>query len=268
MVAVQLWQQTGKPEYLERAHLIYYNALGHEQRANGGFGCDTCLGADTATLKIKVLEAWWCCTMRGAEGLSRAAEYAFMQDRGALVLPFFQTGTARLQTAEGVLQVAVTTDYPYAGELRLKVVSAPSGKTEIRFFVPRWAGAPALVLNGHLAAGRQHQQFLALAAVFHAGDELIYRFKQSVRTDSLGNRHDQLTGHQRYYYGPLLLGAEGVPDVSLPPASAFTWNTPARSAGTPGLVFALRPINDLIFRPDISEESYERRALWKTQQPE
>ena len=265
MIAVQLWQQTGKPVYLEQAHLIYYNALGHGQRANGGFGCDTCLGAETATLKVKIMEAWWCCTMRGSEGLSRAAEYAFMQESGALILPFFHPGTARLETAGGVLQVETQTNYPYEGEVRLKVVTAPAGAVEIRLFVPSWAKAPTLTLAGQLSAGRPLGQFLAVKAVFHAGDELVYRFDQSVRTDSLGNKHDQVQGVQRYYYGPLLLGAEGAPDVALPRADAFAWNPTTKSALAPGLAFALRPINDLILRPDVTEQNYERRALWKTE---
>lgn len=265
MIAVQLWQQTGKPAYLEQAHLIYYNALGHGQRANGGFGCDTCLGAETATLKIKIVEAWWCCTMRGSEGLSRAAEYAFMQEPGALILPFFHPGTARLETAGGVLQVETKTNYPYEGELRLKVVSAPAGQVEIRLFVPSWAKSPTITLDGELSAGQPLGQFLAIKALFHAGDELVYRFDQSVRTESLGNQHDQVQGYQRTYYGPLLLGAEGAPDVTLPRADAFTWNPTTRSARAPGLDFALRPINDLILRADVTEKNYERRALWKTE---
>lgn len=265
MIAVQLWQQTGKPAYLEQAHLIYYNALGHGQRANGGFGCDTCLGAETATLKIKIMEAWWCCTMRGAEGLSRAAEYAFMQERGALILPFFHPGTARLETAGGVLQVETKTNYPYEGELRLKVVSAPPEPVEIRLFVPSWAKSPTITLAGKVSAARPLGQFLAIKAVFRAGDELVYRFDQSVRTESTGNQHDQVQGYQRTYYGPLLLGAEGAPDVVLPRAGAFAWNPQTKSAQAPGLGLVLRPINDLIFRPDLAEQNYECRAIWRTE---
>jgi len=263
MIAVQLWQQTGKPHYLDQAHLIYYNALGHAQRANGGFGCDTCLGAETATLKIKIPEAWWCCTMRGAEGLSRAAEYAFMQEPGVLIIPFFHPGTARLKTAGGFLKVEAKTNYPYEGELRLKVVSAPSEVVEIRLFVPSWAKSPTLTLNGNPSVGRPVGGFLSINAVFHAGDELVYRFDQSVRTKILGNRHDQLTEYQRYYYGPLLLGAEDVPDVALPPADAFKWSSQNRSASAIGLAFALRPINDMLLRFDVAEGSYERRAIWR-----
>ena len=265
VIAVQLWQQTGKPEYLEQAHLIYYNALGHGQRANGGFGCDTCLGAETATIRIKILEAWWCCTMRGSEGLSRAAEYAFMQEPGALILPFFHSGTARMATAGGILQVETKTNYPYEGELRLKVVSAPAGMVEIRLFVPSWAKSPTISLAGKFSAATQLGQFLAVKASFHLGDELVYHFDQSVRTAALSNKHDQASENQRYYYGPLLLGAEGVTEITLPRADAFTWNPQTRSATTPGLGFALHPINDLILRSDITAENYERRAMWRTE---
>ena len=63
---------TREPGYLELAHNILYNALYYAQRANGGFGCDNCAGAFEPTLRPSgeaSYEAWWCCTMRGADGL-------------------------------------------------------------------------------------------------------------------------------------------------------------------------------------------------------
>ena len=72
---MELWKHTQNQDYLEQAQLIWFNALGHAQRSNGGFGCDNCPGADgEVELKFKVKEAHWCCTMRGAEGLFRINE--------------------------------------------------------------------------------------------------------------------------------------------------------------------------------------------------
>ncbi len=264
MVAVQLWQLTGRPGYLEQAHLMYFNALGHGQRANGGFGCDTCLGAESATLRIRIPEAWWCCTMRGSEGLARAAEYAFMQDAGALVLPFFHSGTASLKTAQGVLQVALKTGYPAEGRIQLQVVAAPPGEVEIRFFVLTWAQSPRLAVEGQPVAGQSRDGFLRLTAALRPGDVVAYDFDQSVRTVGLANRHNKIRDGRCYYYGPLLLGAEGVTDVALPDTGDFTWNPQTQTAGAPGLAFALRPINDMFRRSEVSEQNYERRMIWKT----
>ena len=67
---------TGNPEYLDYARLIWFNAFLPAQRANGGFGCDCCLhGADAGTtLEVKIPEAFFCCSMRAAEGFAEAAK--------------------------------------------------------------------------------------------------------------------------------------------------------------------------------------------------
>ncbi len=81
ILAVQLWQKTGDPAYLEDAHHIYYNAICHTQRDNGGFGCDNCTGPVDLQLKVKAYEAYWCCTMRGGEGLARAIQNNLLYKR-------------------------------------------------------------------------------------------------------------------------------------------------------------------------------------------
>src|SRR5258708_10018723 len=63
MVATQLWQHTGDAKYLEDAHLIWANGVGHGQRATGGFGTDSCAGPDTPFIKIEIYEAFFCFTL-------------------------------------------------------------------------------------------------------------------------------------------------------------------------------------------------------------
>ena len=73
LLAVQLWRATAEADYLHTAHRIYFNALCYAQRPNGGFGCDLCVGADGRVQLAphpKIFEAPWCCSMRGAEGLT------------------------------------------------------------------------------------------------------------------------------------------------------------------------------------------------------
>lgn len=74
--AIELYKYTEIYDYLKLANNIYRNAICYAQRLNGGFGCDSC-----AVMPIQKIihphggglsEAYWCCTMRGAEGLSAA----------------------------------------------------------------------------------------------------------------------------------------------------------------------------------------------------
>ena len=134
MVAMELFLHTGKETYLEDAQLIYFNALGHGQRANGGFGCDNCPGADgTGNLSFKVKEARWCCTMRGAEGLSRMNNYqAVIAQDGEVLLPFGLPGSLR----EGTVDLEIATDYPqYA---TWKITNRGQTSQKVALYIPSW----------------------------------------------------------------------------------------------------------------------------------
>ena len=72
MLALQLYFATGNEEYRTVAARVYHNGFATAQRDNGGAGTDTVvtsLEGGTDTLASKMYEAYFCCTMRLAEGL-------------------------------------------------------------------------------------------------------------------------------------------------------------------------------------------------------
>ena len=72
MLACELYLAEGKEAYRRTAARIYHNGLATAQRANGGAGTDTVVTREeggTDTLFSKDYEAFFCCTMRLAEGL-------------------------------------------------------------------------------------------------------------------------------------------------------------------------------------------------------
>jgi len=80
MCALTLFRLTEDPYYARLANRIWYNGLGFAQRPNGGFGTDRCVGPAGDVLTPSsggISEAYWCCTMRGAEGLRARAEGSF-----------------------------------------------------------------------------------------------------------------------------------------------------------------------------------------------
>ena len=69
MLAVMLYEATKKEEYRTYAARIYFNGFATLQRPNGGAGTDTTISESTDTLRCDLYEAFFCCTMRLAEGL-------------------------------------------------------------------------------------------------------------------------------------------------------------------------------------------------------
>lgn len=143
MVAMQLWEHTRQSHYLVLAQEIYYNALGAAQRQNGGFGCDSCPGPDgTDEVVCRIYEASWCCTMRGGEGLARAAQYTVHQDTDGVRVLFYHSG----RFLAGGMAFTIDSRYPEEGDIRIEVTENPNG-ADLLLWLPPWAESPALSVD-------------------------------------------------------------------------------------------------------------------------
>ncbi|MBP3966006.1 beta-L-arabinofuranosidase domain-containing protein [Paenibacillus lignilyticus] len=182
VAAIELWRYTDQPRYLETAHLIYYNAISHGQRENGGFGCDCCTREEEPSLYAleNVYEAYWCCTMRGGEGLSRAAEYSYWLRDDEVTVPFYHANLVELLFAEGPVAMKLETRYPYEGQAALTVVSSPGAiEKTIKLFVPQYAvpGSVALLLNGEaMDKIIPNNGFIEITAALTTGTKLELSF--------------------------------------------------------------------------------------------
>ncbi len=157
LLAMQLYAATGELAYADVARRIYDNGIGHAQRPNGGFGCDKCAGPENgngAYLENSCYEAYWCCTMRGGEGLSFAAQYALLSDGDGFCIPSLMPFRAETELDGAPLTLALSTSFPYEGRAVLTASSAKAVTVKIR--IPDFAkglrlnGAPAEAENGYL----------------------------------------------------------------------------------------------------------------------
>ena len=151
LCAMQLYSETGERDYLTLAQRIYYNGIGFGQRENGGFGCDNCLGAvgveNNRILRLHCPEAYWCCTMRGGEGIASVAEYAYLVDGNTVTVPYFSSSDAEIPVGGGVLSLSQKTAYPYDGHVSFTVRENTVGNPiTLSCYVP--AAAHNLTVSG------------------------------------------------------------------------------------------------------------------------
>lgn len=69
MVMTELYKITKEPEYRTLAARIWHNGFSALQVGNGGAGTDTTVNSSQPELYTLMYEAYFCCTMRLAEGL-------------------------------------------------------------------------------------------------------------------------------------------------------------------------------------------------------
>lgn len=210
MLASGLFDNTGELRYLRMAHRILYNAMWFAQRSNGGFGCDSCVGAQEPLLhpKEEYFEAYWCCTMRGGEGLARAAENMVRMDADTLYI----LHPGDLDIALHVQHVRLRADFPRDTRIMLDMEGEGSWKS-VRLYLPEGADS-VRILQGEgeeaVSAGLDEG---SITIPFCPGSRTEVTYSLSLRTEAPLRERAKTFG-VKYRYGPLLLGIQT--DAALP----------------------------------------------------
>lgn len=124
IVAMQLYMFTSDTRYIDCAQRIYYNGICREQRPNGGFGCNSCV--TDGIIRNHCYEAYWCCTMRGGEGLARVAQYGYLIDGNHIIVPYLSSSAADLAVNGEIVHIEQTTAYPYEGRAVFEITGVAS----------------------------------------------------------------------------------------------------------------------------------------------
>lgn len=225
MAANQLWMHTKKPFYMDDVHHIYYNGLSHTQRMNGGFGLDNCTNDTTRLLQVKAYEAYWCCTMRGGEGLAKAIQYNYFTGANTLYIPFFGNSTANFDPGGGKIVLQQTTSYPFEGQVKLTVQEAAAGQAaDLALFIPSNVKKIRVLVNGKAAKYRKEDQFLVLQAALKKGAVIEYSFDMQVQAVPLLAKNAAASKNRavKFMYGPLLLGKSTAVEIRPGRIPAFT----------------------------------------------
>ncbi|MEI8312837.1 MAG: hypothetical protein WCH98_18970 [Verrucomicrobiota bacterium] len=212
MIATQLWQLTGESAYLTDAHYIYYNALSHGHRANGSFGTDRCVGAIKAEANEFLtpinFETYWCCSMRGGEGFSRAIEYTYFLTGNNVFVPFFTKNQATWDFDAGTMKVRQKTHYPYQGLVEISVEeSSLTGEVGLHLYAPSFGSpAPRVVVNGVEQAANVTDGFVTVTRQFAAGDKVEIDLQLKPYTRDLDNSKNSIPHAFKFMFGPMVLG--------------------------------------------------------------
>ncbi len=92
ILASQLYESTGERKYVRLMNRIYLNSFRMAQRSNGGAGCNTCLYEDEKVIQGYLYEAYFCCTMRFAEGLRFVKKYSSLSKGDTLTIAILNEG--------------------------------------------------------------------------------------------------------------------------------------------------------------------------------
>lgn len=268
IIAMDLWKITEDPDYIKDANNILNNALGHAQRPNGGFGCDQCSGVSDLYIQSHVdaaLDAYWCCSMRGGEGLSKSITYSAYCKEDVMYFPVCNSAVMKFKINDKAVVLSETDSLLHDNRLIFKVIEMAYDKQmELRIFIPDGIEIDqiSVALNGSEAGHSVESGFLALSLGLKAGDELIIRlpavFRQ-VPVQTSRKYEDYVT----FRHGGLILGVMGDTEhTAADVLEGIAYDANGRYINKKRKI-SLEPINDLITMSTDEVRKSRRQILFK-----
>ena len=217
MVATALWKYNQDPKYLAYLDLIYYNAICHVERENGGFGCDNNPGSTTNFVNVYANEAWWCCTMRGGEGLSRVAENSYFAQGDTIYIVHYGDNNALLNFQNSSIAIQQSTQYPFSGNIRLTIKQAVKAKDIVIKLnaLSEWSENLKVTINDKNIPIEIQKGFVVLKHNWKANDIINFSFDEKIRMEGTINKENCSDQQKKVFYGPLLLGYSGKETIAL-----------------------------------------------------
>jgi DUF1680 family protein len=212
ILASKLWKFTLKPSYLAEMDLIYFNGICHAMRSNGGFGLDNCPSSRVNYLNVYADEAWWCCTMRGGEGLSRVAENSYFVSDDTLYVTRYGENRATVNFRRNAeVNLTQTSDYPFSDNVFFQINKVRNAKRVVIKLnaLSEWADNFKITINGKLVKMHKENGFFVLQKEWIENDRIEVAFNQKIRIEPVMNKENGGVSNYRLFRGPLLWGVNG-----------------------------------------------------------
>lgn len=253
--AVELYKLTQNRKYLTWYHKIYLNAVGYSQRPNGGFGLDVCVGYGGDYIRPKgedMCVAYWCCTMRGSDGLSYFAENQILKTENRLEVVYFNDGLYKF----GNITVTEKTLYPYDGKVNFLITNPDKEKIVFKVYIPDYADSVKVYVNDCITDIIKNNGFVSVD-ITETESSISVDFDIPLIAERASCAQYKDT-HIKYSHGFLLLGTNNETDGALGKLHRLD-NTNCSYANEDADII-LNPLND-IFEMSVEDVEAEHRVI-------
>jgi DUF1680 family protein len=145
-----------------------------------------------------------CCPPNIMRTMASLQHYLATASGGTLYVQQFTGATLSAALAGGVLSVEMATDYPWAGEVVLRVTGAPPRPCGLAVRRPAWSPVPEIRLNEDLAGAEADGGYLVVRRQWRPGDVLRFGLGLTARLTYPDRRVDAVRGTAAIERGPLV----------------------------------------------------------------
>jgi hypothetical protein len=214
LVNLRLYQASGERRWLDTAERAIYGHLYMNQTANGGFGAWhgflTQVGARKAGSVGRYIEAFWCCSMHGAFGLSEIARHVFGRSDDGVRVNLIVGAEAEFLSPGGVIRLRQTAErYPFPGETQVEMSLPDATAHMLRVALPGHSPLQTAELDGLAVPTPATGSELSVRVQGRGEHRLVLRFAVTLRAEP-ARRQDLFIGKHSLWYGPMPLGTNAL----------------------------------------------------------
>ena len=146
-----LLRLTGDPAYADELELSLYNALLGALMPDGRWWgyYDSLMGERVPSWVMQADAGLSCCVVSGCRAMMLTPFWAVMQAKDGPVVNLYFPGNVDVKTAAGGrTRLAMDTDYPRDGAVKITIQSAQPDAFTLALRIPAWSEATTLKING------------------------------------------------------------------------------------------------------------------------
>lgn len=152
-----------------------------------------------------------CCPPNVTRTLAQLGGYACAVSPGALWVNLYAAGSIETELDGKKVALAVATDYPWDGTVRLSPKPDSPSRFQLRLRVPGWCSGESVRVNGTPVENPVRESgYIVLDREWKSGDEVVLDLPMPVRRIAAHPHVKENTGRLAIQRGPLVYCLEGV----------------------------------------------------------
>ncbi|HOW70300.1 MAG TPA: glycoside hydrolase family 127 protein [Phycisphaerae bacterium] len=158
-------------------------------------------------------QAWFgtaCCPSNVVRWLPSLGGYIYAQNDKGVWVNLYVASTAKMTLAGNELKLVQETQYPWSGQVKIKLETAKPGSFSMNLHIPAWCEAFAVSVNGgEIAGAKPEKGYLPLSREFKSGDVIDLNLAMPARRVESDPRIKGNVGRVAIERGPLVYCLEG-----------------------------------------------------------
>lgn len=149
-----------------------------------------------------------CCPPNLARAIARMGGYAYAASAQGLFVNLYLRGRVEAGLAGGRARLEVETDYPWEGQVAVRVAEAPPTGFDLRLRVPGWCTTATLAVNGQPVDAARRERGYLVARGLRAGARVELDLPMPVRRIEADPRVEEAAGRVALQRGPIVYCVE------------------------------------------------------------